>query len=319
MRGKIQSFQDKFICFLHITMYNKSKEVVILKLIALDMDGTLLSSNLEISNENLQAIQTAKEAGHIVMICSGRAKEDALKLLEEYKLSLPVGASNGAIVYVDGKVINSRCLQNDKVYKLAKLLESEGFPYKLYTNKGVYSPYTWQDQVMQAFEENKHALDVTLKELERITEKQKKSNLITDFQKIEDVVNNTELEISKFFILTFNAEHRTQLLSVLQEDTDISVTASAPTNVEIMDKHGHKGNGLQEMAAYFNIPIEDTIAIGDNFNDVPMLQVAGLSVAMGNAEEDVKKLCDVVTLTNNEHGVAHAIEQFVLKQASSSK
>ena len=61
------------------------------------------------------------------MICSGRAKEDALKLLEEYKLSLPVGASNGAIVYVDGKVINSRCLQNDKVYKLAKLLESEGF------------------------------------------------------------------------------------------------------------------------------------------------------------------------------------------------
>lgn len=125
-------------------MYNKSKEVVILKLIALDMDGTLLSSNLEISKENLQAIQTAKEAGHIVMICSGRAKEDALKLLEEYKLSLPVGASNGAIVYVDGKVINSRCLQNDKVYKLAKLLESEGFPYKLYTNKGVYSPYTWQ-------------------------------------------------------------------------------------------------------------------------------------------------------------------------------
>lgn len=290
MRDKIQSFQDKFICFLHITMYNKNKEVVILKLIALDMDGTLLSSSLEISKENLQAIQTAKEAGHIVMICSGRAKEDALKLLEEYKLSLPVGASNGAIVYVDGKVINSRCLQNDKVYKLAKLLESEGFPYKLYTNKGVYSPYTWQDQVMQAFEENKHALDVTLEELERITEKQKKSNLITDFQRIEDVVNNPELEISKFFILTFNAEHRAQLLSMLQEDTDISVTASAPTNVEIMDKHGHKGNGLQEMAAYFNIPIEDTIAIGDNFNDVPMLQVAGLSVAMGNAEEDVKKL-----------------------------
>ena len=290
MRDKIQSFQDKFICFLHITMYNKNKEVVILKLIALDMDGTLLSSSLEISKENLQAIQTAKEAGHIVMICSGRAKEDALKLLEEYKLSLPVGASNGAIVYVDGKVINSRCLQNDKVYKLAKLLESEGFPYKIYTNKGVYSPYTWQDQVMQAFEENKHALDVTLEELERITEKQKKSNLITDFQRIEDVVNNPELEISKFFILTFNAEHRAQLLSMLQEDTDISVTASAPTNVEIMDKHGHKGNGLQEMAAYFNIPIEDTIAIGDNFNDVPMLQVAGLSVAMGNAEEDVKTM-----------------------------
>ena len=65
------------------------------------------------------------------------------------------------------------------------------------------------------------------------------------------------------------------------------VTAS-PTNLEIMDKNGHKGNGIQQMAAHFNIPIEDTVAIGDNFNDVPMLEVAGLSVAMGNAEEDVK-------------------------------
>lgn len=300
-------------------MYNKSKEVVSLKLIALDMDGTLLSSNLELSKENLQAILDAKAAGHVVMICSGRAKEDALKLLEEYQLSLPVGASNGAIVYVDGKVINARCLQNDKVYKLAKLLEYEGFPYKLYTNKGVYSPDNWKEQVMHAFEKNKHALDVTIEELERITEKQKKSNLITDFQKIEDVVNNPELEISKFFILTFDAEHRSQLLQSLQEDKEIMVTASAPTNLEIMDKHGHKGNGLQEMASYFNIPLQDTIAIGDNFNDVPMLEVAGLSVAMGNAEEDVKRLCDVVTLTNDEHGVAHAIEQYVLKQPSASK
>lgn len=155
-----------------------------------------------------------------------------------------------------------------------------------------------------------------MKELQK---NKKKSNLITDFQKIEDVVNNPELEISKFFILTFNAGHRAQLLSMLQEDTDIMVTASAPTNLEIMDKNGHKGNGLKQMAAHFNIPIEDTVAIGDNFNDVPMLEAAGLSVAMGNAEEDVKKLCDVVTLTNNEHGVAHAIEQFVLKQTSSSK
>lgn len=95
-------------------MYNKNKEVISLKLIALDMDGTLLSSKLEISKENLQAIRNAKEEGHIVMICSGRAKEDALKLLEEYQLSLPVGASNGAIVYVDGNVINARCLQKIK-------------------------------------------------------------------------------------------------------------------------------------------------------------------------------------------------------------
>lgn len=278
------------------------------------MDGTLLSSNLEISQENLEAIRNAEEAGHIVMICSGRAKEDILKLLEQYRLSLPLGASNGAVVYADGKVIHSRTLQKEKVYEIAKQLEAEELPYKLYTNKGVYAPYNWKEQVTKAFQLNKDSLDVTIEEIERISEKQLKANLITTFQSIEDVVSDSTIEISKFFILTFNKEKRVQLLQSLEKDAAIMVTASAPTNLEIMDKHGHKGNGLQEMAKYFHIPLQDTVAIGDNFNDVPMLKVAGLSIAMGNAEPDVKDLCDVVTLTNNRNGVAYAIERYILEK-----
>jgi hydroxymethylpyrimidine pyrophosphatase-like HAD family hydrolase len=79
-----------------------------------------------------------------------------------------------------------------------------------------------------------------------------------------------------------------------------------------MDTNGHKGNGIRVMAEYFNIPIENTVAIGDNFNDVPMLKTAGLSIAMENGDPAVKEIADVVTLTNNEHGVAHAIEKYVL-------
>ncbi|HDX9578648.1 TPA: HAD family phosphatase [Bacillus pseudomycoides] len=283
-----------------------------MKLIALDMDGTLLSSNLEISNENLEAIRDAEKAGHIVMICSGRAKEDILKLLEQYQLSLPLGASNGAVVYADGKVIHSRTLNREKVYEIAKQLEAEKFPYKLYTNKGVYAPDNWKEQVTKSFQLNKESLDITIEEIERITENQLKANLITTFQSIEDVISDSTIEISKFFILTFNTDNRTQLLQSLEKDEAVMVTASAPTNLEIMDKHGHKGTGLQEMAKYFHIPLQDTIAIGDNFNDVPMLEVAGLSIAMGNAEDDVKQLCDIVTTTNDENGVANAIWQHIL-------
>lgn len=292
----------------------KGKGLIDLKLIALDMDGTLLSSDLKISNENLEAIRHAKEAGHTVMICSGRAKEDALKLLEEYKLSLPIGASNGAVVYADGKVINARYLKKEKVHEVAKKIESIGFPYKLYTNEGVYAPHNWKEQVMKSYQLNKHALDVSIEEIERITEKQQRANLITTFEHIEEVITNTNLHVSKFFILTFHQNQREQLLQLLQQDEEIMVTASAPTNLEVMNKHGHKGNGLREMAHYFNIPMEHTIAVGDNFNDVPMLEVAGLSVAMGNAEEEVKQLCDVVTMTNDEHGVAHVIYQYVLQE-----
>jgi hypothetical protein len=79
-----------------------------------------------------------------------------------------------------------------------------------------------------------------------------------------------------------------------------------------MDEKGNKGYGLKAVAKHYNIPLEQTIAIGDNFNDVPMLEAAGLSVAMGNAEPEVKEMCDIVTRTNDEHGVAYAIRQFVL-------
>nr|WP_084158051.1 Cof-type HAD-IIB family hydrolase [Bacillus manliponensis] len=292
----------------------KGKELIDLKLIALDMDGTLLSSDLKISKENLEAIKDAQEAGHTIMICSGRAKEDALNLLGEFNLSLPIGSSNGAIVYADGQVINARYLKKEKVYEVAKKIESIGFPYKLYTNEGVYAPHNWKEQVMKSYQLNKHTLDVSVDEFERITAKQERSNLITYFKDIEEMMTNTDLHVSKFFILTFHKEQRKQLLQLLQQDTEVMVTASASTNLEVMDQYGHKENGLREMAHYFNIPMENTVAIGDNFNDVPMLKAAGLSIAMGNAEEEVKQLCNVVTTTNDEHGVAHAIYQYVLQE-----
>ena len=75
-----------------------------------------------------------------------------------------------------------------------------------------------------------------------------------------------------------------------------------------MDINGHKGNGIRVMAEYFNIPIENTVAIGDNFNDVPMLETtAGLPIAMGNGDPAVKEIADVVTLTNMKYRLLLAL------------
>jgi len=78
-----------------------------------------------------------------------------------------------------------------------------------------------------------------------------------------------------------------------------------------MHKDGHKGIGLRKMAEYYRIPIENTVAIGDNFNDLPMLQCAGYAIAMDNADNEVKKICDFVTLSNSENGVAHALRKLI--------
>lgn len=281
------------------------------KLIAIDLDGTLLSSNIEISKENIQAIQKAQEAGHIVMICSGRAPEDIKTVIDQTPLQCPVAGSNGTMVIADGKLLSQVSINKEKVDNVAAILNEKQFPFKLYTSEGIYVAKTWADRMLAFLEKNPEvSKGLTPKEYKFMTEQPKESDSIKLFEQIDDVLNKENIAIQKFFIPTISG--KAELIATLKEIEDISITTSGPFNIEIMDVNGHKGNGVKVMAEYFGIPIENTVAIGDNFNDVPMLEVAGLSIAMGNADPTVKDLADVVTLTNNEHGVAHAIEKYVL-------
>lgn len=284
------------------------------KLIAIDLDGTLLSSNIDISSENVSAIQAAQDAGHIVMICSGRAPEDIKAVIEKTPLQCPVAGSNGTMVIADGKLLSQISIGLDNVKSVTKILNEKQFPFKIYSNKGIFVASTWSERMLSFLEKNKDVMNhLTEKEYKLMTEQPKETDSIKIFENLEDVLQIEGIAIQKFFIPTISGKE--ELIATLQVLEGISITTSGPFNIEIMDTNGHKGNGIRVMAEYFNIPIEDTVAIGDNFNDVPMLETAGLSVAMGNGDPAVKKIADVVTLTNNENGVAHAIEQYVLAKS----
>jgi Cof subfamily protein (haloacid dehalogenase superfamily) len=281
------------------------------KLIAIDLDGTLLSSNIEISEENVQAIQKAQEAGHVVMICSGRAPEDIKTVIAQTPLKCPVAGSNGTMVLADNKLLSQISIDKNNVKSVANILNEKKYPFKIYSSQGIFVASTWTERMLAFLEQNQEvSKGLTPKEYKFMTEQPKETDSIKIFDHIDDVLNKENIAIQKFFIPTISG--KTELISTLKEIDGISITTSGPFNIEIMDTNGHKGNGIKVMAEYYNIPIENTVAIGDNFNDVPMLEVAGLSVAMGNADPSVKDIADVVTLTNNEHGVAHAIEKYVL-------
>lgn len=281
------------------------------KLIAIDLDGTLLSSNIEISEENVQAIQKAQEAGHVVMICSGRAPEDIKTVIAQTPLKCPVAGSNGTMVLADNKLLSQISIDKNNVKSVANILNEKKYPFKIYSSQGIFVASTWTERMLAFLEQNQEvSKGLTPKEYKFMTEQPKETDSIKIFDHIDDVLNQENISIQKFFIPTISG--KTELISTLKEIDGISITTSGPFNIEIMDTNGHKGNGIKVMAEYYNIPIENTVAIGDNFNDVPMLEVAGLSVAMGNADPSVKDIADVVTLTNNEHGVAHAIEKYVL-------
>ncbi|EIT86089.1 HAD superfamily hydrolase [Fictibacillus macauensis ZFHKF-1] len=282
-------------------------------LFALDMDGTTLSSSNEISLENIAAIQNAQSLGHKVMVLSGRAPESIQTVLDQYNLQLPMGGSNGTAVYADGKLLELTSLSHEQNLRIAEKVEQEAVPFKLYTNKGTFIQRKWSERLEEVLASGtipaSHYDDENFGKMTRVVEDPQL------FDSIEDLLEDEELAIQKFFMLVLDPAQKERLLNVMNAMDGVYVTTSSPFNIEVMNITGNKGNGLKVMAEYLQIPMENTVAIGDQFNDLPMFEAAGFAVAMGNAENEIKRHSDYVTLTNDENGVAHAIELVLKKEA----
>jgi Cof subfamily protein (haloacid dehalogenase superfamily) len=280
-----------------------------MKLFALDMDGTTLTSNNEISPENIQAIKKAQKLGHKVMILSGRAPESINALLDQYDLHCPIGGSNGTAVIADGKLLELTSLTSLQSKIITDDIENEVVPFKLYTNKGTYVHREWAARLENVLDSG--VIPAEYYEDENFGKMTRIPDGAIIFDDIETLLKDDELKIQKFFILVLDPDQRDRLLETTKSIEGVYVTTSSPFNIEIMSINGNKGNGLKVMAKYLNIPLKDTVAIGDQNNDIPMFKVAGFSIAMGNAKNEIKRMSDYITLTNDENGVAYAID-FVL-------
>lgn len=295
-------------------VYTK-KDVLVLskKLIAIDMDGTLLSSDHQISAVNKKAIKDAQAAGHIVMICSGRAHDRVLVTLEEEGLSgLPISASNGAVALVDETIIDRICMNRESAAKIYDWLDALDYPFQVFTETGFYRPEGFVERAKHEF----------------ITTPRVKHPHFNDLNKMEAYLKNSpatyitqsfdipaEASVFKFYIYAPDMNKKATAIAFEKSIADLTITSSFEDNVEISDIKANKGTGLAVVANHFNIQMADTIAIGDNYNDLAMLEAAGTAVAMGNAEAGIKEISNFVTLTNDENGVAHAIDKYVLERA----
>ena len=282
------------------------------KLVAIDLDGTLLSSNLDISKRNITAIQKAEREGHIIMICSGRAPEDIKEVLKDTPLQCPIAGSNGTIVEVNGSRLLEVSIDKQGVKNVANILNENNFPFKVYTNKGIFIEANFTDRMKVLLDENESIKNhFSANQIKLMTEQPKETEMLKFFESIDDILQLENISIQKFFIATFVGKEA--LISLLKEKVEnIVITTSGPYNIEIMDTNGNKGNALKLMAEHYNVPIENTIAIGDNFNDLPMLEQAGFSIAMENGDPTIKERASAITTANDEDGVASAIEKYVL-------
>ena len=284
-----------------------------IKLIASDMDGTLLNHNHKIPKENVKLINFAKNQGIEFVVATGRAYYEALPALNEENISCDVISFNGGIVYdKNGNIISITPMVPKDLYYTIEILKSFDISYQLYTKNTIYTRSIETDinAYIDLIRSNGYEPDV-----EHLrAEAQQKLDLgyITEVDNIELYLNEEENPPIKIIAISndiLKLENATKLLS---ENTNISVTSSGANNIEIMHKNATKGEALKEIAKIYGINLENTVAIGDNLNDQAMLDIVGYSVAMKNGNIKLKEQAKYVTeKTNSEGGVADTIFKLI--------
>jgi Cof subfamily protein (haloacid dehalogenase superfamily) len=283
-----------------------------MKLIISDMDGTLLSGGGEISEENIRAIERAREKGIKFAIATGRAYRDAILPLKRAGIVCPVIGVNGATIHNEsGEQVFSVALDKKLAMDIIDFLREQELYTEIYTNEATFTEEGGRKMLAVQADILKTANpELDNWETRLIAQKQFQQAGITEVARLEDVVYREDIEIYKVLTFSFDKEKLAKAGLGLQP-YGVAISSSGNHNIEINDTKAQKGYGVQRLAQEYGISLLDTMALGDNYNDVSMLQCVGLSVAMDNADEEIKKLAVFTTKTNDENGVAFAIEKYI--------
>lgn len=269
-------------------------------LVALDMDGTLLSNDKTLSEKNRDVLKQAIEQGIHIVPATGRPMSGLPKaLLENVAISYAI-CSNGAAVMdlKQEKAIYHCYLSKEMVIDLIHALQ----------------PF---DPIIDIFAEGKVFTEGrNMKRLDQFLIPASMLPYIYDTRIcVEDLltfVASEELNIEKINLYFQSIEVREQVIARLQTIPHIAVTSSLNHNLEINHQNANKGFALKWLALNLGLSMDEVMACGDSDNDREMLVVAGLAIAMENATEGIKRIADAITLSNEESGVAAAIEKYVL-------
>ncbi|WP_409227881.1 Cof-type HAD-IIB family hydrolase [Gudongella sp. SC589] len=270
-----------------------------IKLIAIDMDGTLLDSRNELTQRTRTAIEMAKDKDVEVVLATGRVLKSAMYYSEMLKLDSYIAACNGAIIVDNkGKDIFRKPIDKKKLEKIMEIGHNMSVYFHFY-NEDTFFTKTYVKEIVDYYSSSKgkftgQSIDVDI------------------YESVEDISSRTNLDVFKFLFIDNNLDKLQLLREKLHSVEGISISKSWTNNLEVMEEGISKGRSLEHLCQLMDIPLENTMAIGDNENDLSMLSVAGLSVGMGNGARAVLERVDHITEDNDHDGVAKAIERFVL-------
>lgn len=263
-----------------------------MKCFSIDLDGTLLNSQHEISNENLKTLSDLQAQGHCLILNTGRAYADVKKIKAIQEMKLPIFCVNGSVLFSENEELLYEASIPLPVYKdLFPFLKEMGVGILVYTNDGGF-PST----LPPLHHKSKEELDA----------------IFTQFN-YDAILEKEKLKIYKLIALVHidQLERIEEVKKSLVGKFDLTMASSFPNNIEITSGEAHKGKALIRYQQMMNLKFEEIIAFGDGGNDLGQFEVADISVAMGNAPRHIQQAADIVTKTNDEDGFSYAVRHLL--------
>ena len=279
-----------------------------IRLIASDMNGTLLNNDHDIDIETVEAIRKAEEAGIIFAISTGREYDSVKVLLDKHNIKAQCVLSNGAEYRdEDGNILDVINIKEESAKKIIEILDKNKMSARIFTEKGVFTTST-REMALQEIIFRTMSFNPSLTE-EEAREVAENLGFFTCLQFIDDLDKFFEegVEVRKFVAFHSDIELIDKMKKVLGEIEGLAISSSFRDNIEITDINAQKGIILETVATKMDIAREDVMILGDSFNDYSMFEIFEETVAMKNAIPEVKAIAKYITDSNDNLGVAKAI------------
>ena len=272
-----------------------------IRLIALDLDGTLLDDQKRLPENNIEALEECARRGIQVVPPTGRPADGIPKELRSIPgVRYAITTNGGAVADLKtGKRLSQCVLSNEQALQILEIVRHYHVMYDPYVQgRGIT-----QSSFFEHMEE--FGISPAVQELVRATR-----DVVPD---IYQYMAETKSCAEKINVFLADLSDKEILREKLSSVGGLAISSSMYNNLEINAEAATKGNALLWLADHLGIAREETMAFGDGENDISMLKAAGIGIAMGNASDHVKAAADEVTLTNEQDGVAAAIQTWILK------
>ena len=270
-------------------------------IIALDLDGTLLDSNKKLSQGNLEALEKAAAAGYEIVPTTGRLFGGMPEIIRSLPFLNYAITINGAQVeeLSTGKVLYRAEIPWQQAIEVMEYLEQYPVIYDCYMDNQGWMTIAMLDQVDEVVE------DVHYRKLIH--------DLRHPVPELKAYLAGRKQDVQKIQFFVTSPEQKPELIAKLpQVFPDIVASSAISQNVEVNQARANKGDALLALADYLGVPREKTFAFGDGLNDLTMIQMAGVGIAMENAFPEAREVADWITVSCDEDGVARGIEKFIL-------